>query len=134
YGHALKTAGRQEEGIAAYRRSIALAPHSGIAYWSLANLKTFRFTAEDVEAMRAQLRSGKLTSDEREQMHFALGKALEDAKDYPDLFSPRARGQCSARGRLPLGGGAPGGAGGAFARVSPPGFLRGPPRLGGGRP
>ena len=45
YGHALKTAGRQSESIAAYRRSIELAPGFGEAYWSLANLKTFRFSA-----------------------------------------------------------------------------------------
>jgi predicted Zn-dependent protease len=108
YGHALKTAGRQEEGIAAYRRSIALAPHSGIAYWSLANLKTFRFTAQDIEAMGAQLRSGKLTSDEREQMHFALGKALEDAKDYPDSFRHYAAGNALRSERQPFDAERPG--------------------------
>ena len=42
-GHALKTEGRQEESIAAYRRAIAMEPSLGEAYWSLANLKTFRF-------------------------------------------------------------------------------------------
>jgi tetratricopeptide (TPR) repeat protein len=86
YGHALKTAGRQEEGITAYRRCIALAPCSGAAYWSLANLKTFRFTPADVEAMRAQLAGGKLTVDDRAQLHFALGKALEDAGSYEESF------------------------------------------------
>ena len=55
YGHALKTAGRQPDSIAAYRRSIELEPGLGEAYWSLANLKTFRFTSDDVAAMRAQL-------------------------------------------------------------------------------
>jgi tetratricopeptide (TPR) repeat protein len=86
YGHALKTAGRQEEGIAAYRRSIALAPGNGGAYWSLANLKTFRFSDADVAAMRAQLAGGKLTEDDRVQLHFALGKALEDEGDYARSF------------------------------------------------
>ena len=45
YGHALSTAGREQDSIAAYRKSIQLAPHFGEAYWSLANLKTFRFGA-----------------------------------------------------------------------------------------
>ena len=45
YGHALKTAGRQGECLSTYRKSIELAPHLGEAYWSLANLKTFRFSA-----------------------------------------------------------------------------------------
>ncbi|MBV8911003.1 MAG: sulfotransferase, partial [Gammaproteobacteria bacterium] len=86
YGHALKTAGRAAESIAAYRRCIALAPDSGAAFWSLANLKTFRFCAQDVEAMRAQLGGGKLSTDDRLQLHFALGKALEDDGSYEESF------------------------------------------------
>ncbi|TLZ16441.1 MAG: tetratricopeptide repeat protein [Gammaproteobacteria bacterium] len=86
YGHALKTAGRQEEGIAAYRRCITLAPRSGAAYWSLANLKTFRFEAADIGAMRAQLARPDLALDDRVQLHFALGKALEDEASYAESF------------------------------------------------
>ena len=44
YGHALKTAGRSADSIAAYRRAIGMEPTLGEAYWSLANLKTFRFS------------------------------------------------------------------------------------------
>jgi tetratricopeptide (TPR) repeat protein len=91
YGHALKTAGRQEEGIAAYRRCIELAPRSGAAYWSLANLKTFRFRPEDVRAMRAQLADGRLSRDDQVQLHFALGKALEDASEYEESFKHYGR-------------------------------------------
>jgi len=90
YGHALKTAGRQEEGIAAYRRSIALAPRSGAAFWGLANLKTFRFTSADVDAMRAAIASEKLAADDRAQLHFALGKALEDSGHYEESFASYA--------------------------------------------
>jgi tetratricopeptide (TPR) repeat protein len=86
YGHALKTAGHQQQGIAAYRRCIALAPGSGAAYWSLANLKTFRFTPAEVEAMRALLAGAKLAADDRAQLHFALGKACEDAASYAESF------------------------------------------------
>ena len=55
YGHALKTTNRQGECVQTYRKSIELAPHLGEAYWSLANLKTFKFTPADIEAMQAQL-------------------------------------------------------------------------------
>ena len=65
YGHSLKTAGRQPDCIAAYRRSIELAPNLGEAYWSLANLKTFRFTDDDVAAMRAQLQREDLPLEDR---------------------------------------------------------------------
>ena len=50
-GHVLKTVGDQEGGIAPYRRAIELRPDFGETYYSLANLKTFRFTEQDVETM-----------------------------------------------------------------------------------
>ena len=47
----LKTVGRQDEGIAAYRKAIELKPTLGEAWWSLANLKTVKFDEADVAAM-----------------------------------------------------------------------------------
>ncbi|MHA4875385.1 tetratricopeptide repeat protein, partial [Enterococcus faecium] len=55
YGHALRTAGRRAETIAAYRRAIALSPTLGEVWWSLANLKTEPFSDADVAAMRSAL-------------------------------------------------------------------------------
>jgi tetratricopeptide (TPR) repeat protein len=92
YGHALKTAGRQAEGIDAYRRAIALMPSLGEAYWSLANLKTFRFAEAEIGAMEAQLARLDLSDEDRLHFHFALGKALEDAKDYAGSFAHYAEG------------------------------------------
>src|SRR5271165_4766154 len=53
YGHALKTAGRFGESVTAYRRAIGMDATLGEAYWSLANLKTYRFSAADVSAIRS---------------------------------------------------------------------------------
>ncbi len=92
HGHALKTAGRQDEAIAAYRRSIALDPGFGEAYWSLANLKTFRFGDDEIAAMRAQLLRDDLDAEHRFHFDFALGKALEDRADYADSFAHYAAG------------------------------------------
>jgi tetratricopeptide (TPR) repeat protein len=86
YGHALKTAGRQADSVDAYRRSIRLRPELGEAYWSLANLKTFRFTPEEIRTMRAQVGRPELPVADRYHFHFALGKALEDAHEYADSF------------------------------------------------
>jgi tetratricopeptide (TPR) repeat protein len=101
YGHALKTAGRRQDCIDAYRRSIELAPGLGEAYWSLANLKTFRLTASDCEAMRAQLTRPDLTEEERFHFHFALGKALEDAALYEESFGHYAAGNRQRRKGTP---------------------------------
>ena len=92
YGHSLKTTKRQSECVATYRRSIELAPHLGEAYWSLANLKTFRFSPEDIAAMQAQLANGRLSAEDRLQFHFALGKAFEDAGRFSESFEHYAEG------------------------------------------
>jgi predicted Zn-dependent protease len=92
YGHALKTRGCEPESIGAYRRCVELRPAFGEAWWSLANLKTFRFTAADVDTMRAQLAGGNLKPEDRFHLHFALGKALEDDGQYQASFEHYAKG------------------------------------------
>jgi len=92
YGHALKTAGRQKPSIDAYRRGIRIAPDLGEAYWSLANLKTVRFTDQEVAAMQTQLARTDLPDDDRFHFDFALGKALEDRREFAESFEHYARG------------------------------------------
>ena len=103
YGHALKTVGRLEDCISAYRRSIELAPALGEAYWSLANLKTFRFAPSDIDAMRVQLARAELAGEDRVNFHFALGKALEDSGDYAESFAQYAAGNRVQRAGMPPG-------------------------------
>ena len=43
HGHNLRTIGRVDDAVTAYLQAIALEPGFGDAYWSLANLKTYRF-------------------------------------------------------------------------------------------
>ena len=100
YGHTLKSVGRLEEGIEAYRRSIELSPSAGEAYWSLANLKTFRFSDDDIRAMRAQINDDG-DPDEQAHLAFALGKAYEDRKDYASAFDFYHRGNSVRREHHP---------------------------------
>jgi tetratricopeptide (TPR) repeat protein len=92
YGHSLKTAGRQDDSVAAYRRAIAMQPTLGEAFWSLANLKTFRFSAVEIGAIRATLGRDDLTDDDRLHFEFSLAKALEDAGAYEESFGHYAEG------------------------------------------
>ena len=101
YGHVLKTEGRLQEGIEAYRRSIACDPDFGEAYWSLANLKTFRFMPDEISAMRAQVGRPGLDNANRLSLHFALGKAAEDAAQYADAFGHYAQGNALYRAEHP---------------------------------
>jgi len=100
YGHALKTAGRQSDSIAAYRRTLDLAPQFGEAYWSLANLKTYRFTSADVAAMERQAGRADLADDDRLHLHYALGKAFEDAEDFKASFEHYSAGAAIRRAQI----------------------------------
>jgi tetratricopeptide (TPR) repeat protein len=100
YGHALKTLGRSDSVIAAYRKSVELIPHLGEAWWSLANLKTFRFSDADVRIMRKQLERSDIAAEDRFHLHFALGKALEDAGHYEESFAHYEQGNSQRRASI----------------------------------
>ncbi|HEY5755437.1 MAG TPA: sulfotransferase, partial [Steroidobacter sp.] len=84
--------GQQGDCVSTYRRAIELSPQLGEAYWSLANLKTFRFSDGDVVAMQAQLRRNDLSEEDRFHFHFSLGKAFEDTHDYSKSFEHYEQG------------------------------------------
>ena len=86
YGHALRTVGRSSDAIDTYRKSIELEPRFGGAWYALANLKTYRFSSAEIESMRAQLNHDGLNDNQRDQLEFALGQALEDQKAYAESF------------------------------------------------
>lgn len=85
-GHHLKTIGKTDEAIAMYRQCIATKPSHAEAYWSLANLKTFRFDDDEVKAMQRLLKRSDLPDESRIQFHNALGLDFERRKDYDAAF------------------------------------------------
>lgn len=99
FGNALKTVGRSDEAVRAFRRAIRARPGYGEAYWSLANLKTFRFEVRDLAAMRKAL-SGQLSEGDALHFHFALGKALEDRGDVENSYLNYQAGNRIRRARL----------------------------------
>ncbi|MAD06347.1 MAG: hypothetical protein CMP86_02925 [Gammaproteobacteria bacterium] len=99
-GHALKTVGRTDEAITAYRTTYATNPRCGDAYWSLANLKTFRFSSEEVMAMSNQEASDELEVEDQVHFCFALGKHFEDNNDYAKSFDYYNRGNELRRKQL----------------------------------
>ena len=91
-GNTLKTVGRQAEAIDAYRRAANLRPELSEAWWSLSNLKTFRFEDREIEAMERQLELPAMSDEARAQFCFALAKAREDAGDHARAFGLYERG------------------------------------------
>ena len=86
YGHTLKTVGRLDDAVRAYRKAIELSPSSGEVYWSLANLKTFEFTDEDIAKMRERFQPDAGDADDQGHLAFALGKAFEDHEEFDRSF------------------------------------------------
>jgi tetratricopeptide (TPR) repeat protein len=82
YAHVLKTVGDQQGSLKAYRAAIKSKPDFGEVYWSMANLKVFRFDKEEVAAMEKQLERDDLSESAEVHFRFALGKAYEDLQDY----------------------------------------------------
>jgi tetratricopeptide (TPR) repeat protein len=96
-GHVLKTVGRQEEAIEAYRECIRLRPDNGESYWSLANLKTYRLTDDDIAAMEKSLTNEGLTDQSRVNFLYALAKAHEDQGDFDGAWEYYAEGNATQR-------------------------------------
>ena len=90
--HAQKTLGRQPEAIDSYHAAAAARPGFGDAYWSLANLKTYRFGDEEIARMRREEAAPAAAPADRYHLCFALGKALEDRGEYAESFGYYARG------------------------------------------
>jgi tetratricopeptide (TPR) repeat protein len=83
----LRAKGHQTEAIQGYRAAIAAWPESGEAWWSLANLKTYHFSLDDIARMRSAEAAPATSLVDRYHLCFALGKALEDQKNYADSWS-----------------------------------------------
>lgn len=85
-GHIFKTIGKSDEANHAYKAASTLKPDYGDAYWSLANMKTYRFSDEEIEEMKRQERSNTIRSIDQFHLCFALGKALEDKHAFEESF------------------------------------------------
>lgn len=90
-GNALNYAGETDEAVKALRKATKLAPAYGEPWWSLANLKRFRFDDRDVSAMKKAL-GGSLDPVDALHFHFALGRAFEERGEYEQSFGHYAEG------------------------------------------
>jgi tetratricopeptide (TPR) repeat protein len=91
-GHSLKALGRVDEAVRAYRDATSGQADIGDAYWSLANLKTYRFSDPEVERMRGMEALPGPGLPDRAHLCFALGKALEDRADFGGSWAFYERG------------------------------------------
>jgi tetratricopeptide (TPR) repeat protein len=96
-GHVQKTLGQRPESEASYKEVLALDPGFAEAYWSLADLKNYSFSAAEVATMEQLLASDKRERANEAQLHFALGRAYEQRRQYPQAFAHYAQGNSLKR-------------------------------------
>ena len=97
HGHALKTIGKVEAAIDAYRKSYTARNDYGDAYWSLANLKTYQFTNNEVNLMIDKEVAASTLLIDKIHLCFALGKHYEDIKQFEQSFHYYERGNTSRK-------------------------------------
>ena len=101
-GHALRNHGDTAAAIAEFQAATRLPGTAGEAFLSLSNVKSYRFPDEELATMRRleaeAATAGPLT--ERYQLCFALGKALEERREYEESFHYYARGNALKRSEL----------------------------------
>ena len=99
-GHVLKTVGRQEEAIKSYHNAGRIKPDLGDVFWSLANLKTYRFEDEELIQMKSNEAATTTSLADRYHLCFALGKAFEDREDFVTSFEYYERGNALKKAEL----------------------------------
>ena len=96
-GHVQKTLGRRRDSEASYKAALQMDPGRAEAYWSLADLKNYAFSDEEIAAMQRLLASDKRERSNEAQLHFALGRAFEQRADYEQAFAHYAEGNSLRR-------------------------------------
>ena len=91
-GHLYKTSGDIPKAIDSYQEAYAKDKYFGDAYWSLANLKTYKFTNAEIKNLNDMVKDDNLPDSEKTYMHFALGKAYEDNQEFNLSFDHYKKG------------------------------------------
>ena len=100
-GHVNKTLGRRTQCEEAYRECLRLDPKYAEAYWSLADLKNYFFSDAELAAMRDLIASPPAGIDQA-QLHFAIGRALEQRDSYSEAFRHYAEGNALRKRTSPF--------------------------------
>ena len=91
-GHAEKTLGKTDQAIKSYQSAYQIKPDHGEAFFSLANLKTYSFTGNELDNMREQVGRVDLSLRDKAYFHFALAQGCEVNGEYDEAFFHLERG------------------------------------------
>ncbi|MEO8748518.1 MAG: sulfotransferase [Rhodanobacter sp.] len=98
-GDMLRTRGATDDAATEYYKVLVEHPWSGVAWWGLADLRTVRFTGDDIERMQTAVQQPHASEDDRIATGFALARALEDNDRPADSLAALAQANVTARRR-----------------------------------
>jgi tetratricopeptide (TPR) repeat protein len=101
-GHLHKTLGNRGASEATYKECLGRDPAFGEAYWYLADLKNYTFSDGELAAMQALLKGDGGDDADQAHVHFALGRAFEQKKDYAAAFRHYEIGNRRRRKTVPF--------------------------------
>ena len=85
-GHAQKTLGQTDQAIESYKSAYKIKPDHGEAFFSLANLKTYSFSSDELKYMRDNVKRVDLSLRDKSYFHFALAQACESIGEFDEAF------------------------------------------------
>ncbi len=91
-GAAFTDLGRKEEAIASYSAALRIKPDFARAHRNLSTIKHYEAGDPQIGQISKLLAEESLPIDDRTQLNFALGKALDDLGDYETAFARFAEG------------------------------------------
>ncbi|HWA31378.1 MAG TPA: tetratricopeptide repeat protein [Rhizomicrobium sp.] len=101
YGSTLKSLGRMDEARDAFMKALEINPRSIGAYSNIIDLENFTQDNPLFKAMLDMFENAKDKEHERfMSLHFALGKAFDDAKDYETALKHFSTGAKIKRAQL----------------------------------
>ena len=100
-GHLYKTSGEFNKSISSYKKAYYTDKYFGDAYWSLANLKTYKFTENDIKDIKSLLKNEDLKIEDYFHLLFALGKAQEDNEQYEESIAAYIKGNTLKSKQVP---------------------------------
>ncbi|HEX6834813.1 MAG TPA: sulfotransferase [Rudaea sp.] len=96
-GDMFRAEGRNDEAMAEFRAALAQQPHAGMGWWGLADIRTHRFSDEEIERLRRAMKHPGASEDDLVAMGFALAKALDERGRYADALAALAQANARAR-------------------------------------
>ncbi|WP_306673857.1 tetratricopeptide repeat-containing sulfotransferase family protein [Tahibacter caeni] len=91
FGETLRSLGQVDAAVAAFEQAVRDEPTAGGAWYALADLKTYRFDAEQARRLQHLLGDATLTDEQRVFLGFAAAKALDDLGRYDEAYAALVR-------------------------------------------